>query len=233
MCAISALLIACNKPEPRPLAPPPPVLPPPPTTNGIATNAVEPAKPASPEMPALPEMVATIQGGDVISVKAPQSGYLVRQAYKDGATVAAGDVLFLLDPRMAHEAMSVDKSALIRITSPIAGVPGDAWHGAGDRIEAGMELVGVARIDEVDANVTLPGPLAQQFVVYLDRLTAAHFPLRPNIELILPDGGLYGEKGTLGTMPSSGGIHVLSITFPNPRHILQPGEFVKVRSAAP
>jgi hypothetical protein len=232
--AVVAMLGGCGKREERP---PPRTSPlPQPVVKNAETNLAAPEKPVLPEMPkmpVLPEMVATIQGGDGISVTAPQSGYLVRQVYKDGAIVSAGDVLFMLDTRVTHEGTPADKSALVRITSPIAGVPGDAWHGAGDRIEAGMELVDVAQIDEVDAVVTLPPALAKQIIDYCNQLEAVHAPSMPTMELVLPGGSVYEKKGTLGTMPSSGTIYVLSISFPNPKHILQPGELVKVRSATP
>jgi len=216
------LLSACGKRED---------VPHPPLTNVVTPKVDESMKPPSPKVPNLPEMVATIQGGNETAVKATQSGYLVRQVYKDGSTVAAGDVLFLLDPRTTHDESSTDKAALVRIVSPMAGFPGFACHGAGDRIEPGMELVGVARMDEVYAEVSLPEPLAQQFADYFAQRATASARNQPAIELILPDGHVYGEKGAIGGMASAGGVNVLSIMFSNSDHLLQPGEFVRVRSA--
>jgi hypothetical protein len=226
-CAFAALLTGCHKPEPPPVPPPPPVMPLPP-----ATNAVPPVKPAAAVTPLLPEMVATIQGFDEVPVKSPKTGYLVRQVYKDHATVAAGDVLFLLDPRTTHDGTSIDPSAFVPIVAPRAGMPGHAWHGAGDWVDPNMELTGLAEIDTVSAEVSLPTSLANQIAAYLDQSAPAPSPPRHDFELILPDGRVYPERGWAGTMPSSGGVHVLSIYFPNPHHVLQVGEYVKVRSAA-
>ncbi len=91
-CAFASLLVCCNKPEPKPVESQP--TPPPPA---IVTNPSAPVKPPPPTSPRLPEMVATIRGDGEIPVKPSQAGYLVRQVYQDGAMVAAGDVLFLLD----------------------------------------------------------------------------------------------------------------------------------------
>jgi hypothetical protein len=178
----------------------------------------------------LPETVATIQGSANIAVKAPRPGYIVRQLYKDGVPVAVGDVLFLLDPRTSHDGAPTDKTALVRIASPVAGFPGLAWHGPGDWVDPNMELTGVALVDEVYAELNLPDPLARQFEAYFDQ--QAHDPgqLHKDFELILPNGSVYPERGYAGTMPSDGAVHVLTICFPNPGHILQPGQLVKVRS---
>jgi hypothetical protein len=96
-----------------------------------------------------------------------------------------------------------------------------------------MELTGLASIDQVRADLSLPEPLARQFLDYFAHQTTVTQSPEPTYELILPDGHLYGEKGKLGACPGSGTILILSIIFPNPNHVLQPGELVKVRSAAP
>jgi hypothetical protein len=197
------------------------------------TNAVPPIKPAAIQAPLLPEMVATIAGADEIPVKAPQTGYLVRQVYKDNAIVAAGDVLFLLDPRTTHDGTALDTAGLVRVVSPRAGVPGPASHGPGDWVDPNMELTSLAEIETVAADVSLPPSIARQIMSYLDQLAHEPAGLHKDFELILPDGSVYLERGYAGTMPSDGSIHVLSIYFPNPKHVLQVGEFVKVRSALP
>jgi multidrug efflux pump subunit AcrA (membrane-fusion protein) len=227
--AAATLLAACGKPDQKPSLPPPPIAP--------ATNPA-PIKPAavlatSPAPPLLPEMVATIQGSENIPVRPLRSGYVVRQVYKDGTMVAKGDVLFLLDPRTAHDGVPSDASALIQVVSPCAGFPGDSWRGPGDYIDPNMKLVDVALIDKVDAEVSLPNALAEQFSTYIDQSVTASAPAQGDFELTLPDGRAYREKGTFGIIASGGGVNTMSITFPNPGHIMLPGEFVKVRSAVP
>jgi multidrug efflux pump subunit AcrA (membrane-fusion protein) len=225
--AAATLLSACSKPEEKP--PLPPIAP--------ATNAA-PIKPAvviaaPPTRPLLPEMVTTIQGEFEELVKAPREGYLVRQVYKKGALVAEGDVLFLLDPRTSHQQTNLDDSKLVRIVSPRAGVAGAALHGPGDWVDPNMELTSIAEIDTISVSVLIPQALDEQFVAYFIKLGQASAPTPYDVELVLPDGSIYPEKGRIVLGPSSGTIHAFAINFPNPQHTLQIGELVKVRSAVP
>ena len=184
-------------------------------------------------MPPLPESVATIQGASEIPVKAPQAGYLVRRVYKDGAMVAAGDVLFVLDPHTSHADASpgsVNGAAFVKIISPGPGVPGPALHGAGDHVEAGEVLADLAQIDSVIAELTVPDALARNIQRYLSSPAGAS---QPAVELILPDGSSYPTNGVIANVVTSGSVNTMQINFPNPGHVLQPGEFVKVRSATP
>jgi multidrug efflux pump subunit AcrA (membrane-fusion protein) len=185
-------------------------------------------------MPTLPLMVATIKGAGEVPVQAPQPGYLVRQVYKDGAMVATGDVLFLLDPRVSHADSSpggANDAALVKVLAPAAGVPGRALHGAGDFLQAGDELAEIAQIDNVLAEVTISNALARDIERY--QASPANASQQPAIELILPDGSSYPTHGVIGHVSTVGDASSMEIDFPNPAHLLQPGEFVKVRSAAP
>jgi multidrug efflux pump subunit AcrA (membrane-fusion protein) len=226
LCLLTALLSGCGKPSAN-LSPPPTVSTPPQT----ATNA--PPTPAQPQQPILPEMVATIKGSAEIPVKAPQAGYLVRQVYKDGAMVSAGDTLFILDPRFSHaDAPSgkTDDSSLAKVIATGMGVPGHALHGAGDHVDAGEDLVTIAQIDNVIAEVTIPQALAKRFDAY--RNSPALASNHEAIELSLPDGSTYSTHGVIANIITSGDVNTMEIGFPNPTHVLQPGEFVKVRGAA-
>ena len=220
------LLAGCGKPPASPPVQPAVSSPPP-----VATNA--PAAPAQPPQPLLTEMVATIKGAAEIPVKAPQAGYLVRQVYKDGAMVSAGDTLFLLDPRISHaDAPSgkTDDSFLVKVIATGTGVPGHALHGAGDHVEAGEDLVVLAQIDNVIAEVTISQALARRFEAY--RNSPALASNHEAIELVLPNGSIYPTHGVIANIVTSGNVNTMEIDFPNPTHVLQPGEFVKVRDAA-
>jgi hypothetical protein len=80
--------------------------------------------------------------------------------------------------------------------------------------------------------VLVPEALDEKFEVYFSKLRQALAPPRYDVEMILPDGRIYPEKGSIVGGPSDGTIHVFEIDFPNPHHVLQIGELVKVRSAA-
>ena len=222
---LTALLAGCGKPPANP-SPEKNVQPPPPAV----TNT---APPGLPPQPVLPESVATIKGATEIPVKAPQAAYLVRQVYKEGAMVSAGDPLFLLDPRISHAdtpSGKTDDASLVKVVATGIGVPGHALHGPGDHVDAGEELVTISQIDDVIAEVTIPDALAQKFTSRHDSpAIASHYQA---IELILPDGSIYPTHGVVANIVTSGSVNTMQIDFPNPGHVLQPGEFVKVRSAS-
>jgi multidrug efflux pump subunit AcrA (membrane-fusion protein) len=193
-----------------------------------------PEKPPTPAPPVLPESVATIDPTNPVVVKAPRAGYIVRRVYRDYATVEVGDVLFLLDPQSSHLDQSSDGSAaraLIKVMAPRKGVAGFANHGPGDWVEMGEDLTSIGDIDNTEAQLDVPEELAQKFTDYLNELVTANATSRQNIELILPDNSLYSQSGVVTNLLVSGNTYTLIIDFPNPKHVLQPGEFVKVRSA--
>ena len=225
LAVLAALLPGCGKPptnpSPQTTAPPPPP--------AVANTA----PPGLPPQPVLPESVATIKGATEISVKAPQAAYLVRQVYKEGAMVSAGDPLFLLDPRFSHAdapAGKTDDASLVKVIATGIGVPGHALHGPGDHVDAGEELVTLSQIDDVIAEVTIPDALAEKFASRRDLPAIASN--HQAIELILPDGSIYPTHGIVANVVTSGTLNTMQIDFPNPGHVLQPGEFVKVRSVA-
>jgi hypothetical protein len=222
---LTALLVACGKP----VAPPSPHTTAPSSPPAVANTD----PPGLTPQPVLPESVATIKGATEIPVKAPQAGYLVRQVYKEGAMVAAGDTLFLLDPRLSHAdapAGKTDDASLVKVIATGLGVPGHALHGPGDHVDAGEELVRISQIDDVIAEVTIPDALARKFISRHDspELASHH----QAVEMILPGGSVYPTHGVVTNVVTDGNVNTMEISFPNPTHLLQPGEFVKVRSVA-
>jgi hypothetical protein len=228
-CGIAAVLCGCGRQQDK-LSPPPvaqqvPI---------VAANTVQSLQPARLEAPVLPESVATVVGIHKSSLKSPAAGYLVRQIYKDDEIVAAGDVLFLLDPHMAHPGMMAGAGAeegLIKVRAPAAGMPGHAAFGPGDHLMPGDELTTIADLDNVAAELALPEDLARQFSAYLSQPAVANAQPHPRMELILPGGSVYPRRGIIGNVVTSGNMHTMQVDFPNPDHVLRPGEFVRVRSA--
>ncbi len=74
--------------------------------------------------------------------------YLVRQLYKEGRLVAAGDTLFLLDPRVSHAMHRGLRARCLPCESHRAGRRRSRppRHGAGDHVEAGEELTTIAQM---------------------------------------------------------------------------------------
>jgi RND family efflux transporter MFP subunit len=80
-----------------------------PLSNGCGEKKVQSSAPPPPEVevvevvpqnvPITKEWVATLKGLVDSDIRAQVAGYLVKQTYVNGATVAKGDVLFEIDPR--------------------------------------------------------------------------------------------------------------------------------------
>ena len=88
---------------------------------GCGSNkAAPPAPPANVEVatvvqqdtPIYREWVATLDGYVNAQIQARVSGYVVRQAYKEGSVVKKGDVLFEIDPRPFKAALDQAKGQL-------------------------------------------------------------------------------------------------------------------------
>jgi membrane fusion protein (multidrug efflux system) len=107
----------------------------------------------------------------------------------------------------------------------------------GDLIGASTLLTTVSRVDPI--KVTFPLS-EREYLKFADRIgTAMQAEKRseqhgPPLELILGDGNVYPEKGEFA-LPDrevdvkTGTILVVSY-FPNPKHILRPGLYAKVRA---
>lgn len=124
-----------------------------------------------------------------------------------------------------------------RVKSPIDGIAGISVAQIGDLIGASTLLTTVSRVDPI--KVTFPIS-EREYLKFADRIgTAMQAEKRaeqhgPPLDLILGDGNVYSEKGEVA-LPDrevdikTGTIAVVSY-FPNPKHILRPGLYAKVRA---
>lgn len=124
-----------------------------------------------------------------------------------------------------------------RVKAPIDGIAGISVAQIGDLIGASTLLTTVSRVDPI--KVTFPIS-EREYLKFADRIgTAMQAEKRaeqhgPPLDLILGDGSVYPEKGEVA-LPDrevdvkTGTIAVVSY-FPNPKHILRPGLYAKVRA---
>lgn len=124
-----------------------------------------------------------------------------------------------------------------QVRSPIDGIAGISVAQIGDLISASTLLTTVSRVDPI--KVTFPIS-EREYLKFADRIgTAMQAEKRaeqhgPPLDLILGDGSVYSEKGEVA-LPDrevdvkTGTIAVVSY-FPNPKHILRPGLYAKVRA---
>src|SRR5437867_8324119 len=78
---------------------------------------IEPA--AEQDVPIYGEWVGTTVGYVTAQIRARVSGYLMRQTYKEGTLVNAGDVLFEIDPRTYEFAEHQARAALLLAESQL------------------------------------------------------------------------------------------------------------------
>jgi membrane fusion protein (multidrug efflux system) len=224
------------------------------------------AQPAAPKEEPPFVVVAHLTGSVETPVRTQVQGYLVRQAYKDGAAVKAGDLLFELDSRPFQKALNraeaqltdrrarlvpvdiikegvaqVNKAksdlAATKIFAPADGVPSAARHGLGDMIPAGGTLAVVSQSDPIKAIFSVQGKLSADELKVIAKDMDNPLEVRPKIvELLLPDGTTYPEKGQWNSVDDpdrSSGPPTVSALFSNRDGVLQPGEDMKVRVAHP
>jgi membrane fusion protein (multidrug efflux system) len=119
-----------------------------------------------------------------------------------------------------------------RITSPVDGVAGLIQVNVGDLVGPSTgALTTVSTLDPIKVSF----PISEQ--AYLE-LQAAHPEGDASfaglkVELILSDGSVYSYPGKFYAMdrqidPSTGTLRIEDV-FPNPRHLLRPGQYGRVR----
>ncbi len=124
-----------------------------------------------------------------------------------------------------------------QIRAPIDGIVGIADAQIGDLIQPNTLLTTISRVDPI--KVTFP--LSERdYLKFADRVASAMQAEKraqlhgPPLELILSDGSIYPEPGDIA-LPNRevdakmGTISVVSY-FPNPRNMLRPGLYAKVRT---
>ncbi len=124
-----------------------------------------------------------------------------------------------------------------QIRSPIDGIAGIADAQIGDLIQPNTLLTTVSRVDPI--KVTFPLS-EKEYLKFADRVASAMQaeqraqPHGPPLELILGDGSVYPERGGFALPDREvnsklGTISVVSY-FPNPKNMLRPGLYAKVRA---
>ena len=118
-----------------------------------------------------------------------------------------------------------------KIHSPIDGVAGIAVAQIGDLVSPTTVLTTVSTIDPIKVDFPIS---EQQYLVFRrSQLRDAHHA-RVKAELILADGTVYPETGSFYALgrevnPETGTI-LVEARFPNPKGLLRPGQYGRVRA---
>ncbi len=119
-----------------------------------------------------------------------------------------------------------------QVQSPIDGIAGIAVAQIGDLISENTQLTTVSQVDPIKVSF----PISEQDYLRL----ASGFdlsnpkPRESNLELILADGSVYPERGRASVANrevdvKTGTMTILAL-FPNPRNLVRPGQYAKVRA---
>jgi len=127
-----------------------------------------------------------------------------------------------------------------RIAAPIDGLAGRAQRKVGDLVGKGEPtlLATLSSIDPIRVTVNMPEALYLRYASELKAISTQKDakPQQPQSEgprLVLADGSTYPEPGRLilvdrSVDPQTGTLRA-DLAFPNPKHLLRPGLYAKVR----
>jgi RND family efflux transporter MFP subunit len=104
--AVAVSLTNCHRPDPVAAGPPAPV-------------DVEVAQVAARDVPTIKEWMGTLDGRVNAGIRGQVTGYLLRQAYREGSFVRRGDPLFEIDARPFEAALNEAKGRLAEVESGV------------------------------------------------------------------------------------------------------------------
>jgi membrane fusion protein (multidrug efflux system) len=133
---------------------------------------------------------------------------------------------------------AVDQSSLnlgwTRVMSPIEGIVGIARTQVGDLVNTQTVMTTVSTVDPIRVTV---GISEREYMDRAALINRANYPTTergPSLELILANGSLFPEKGKAVLVDREVNVKTGTLTvkgfFPNPNHILRPGQYAHVRA---
>jgi membrane fusion protein (multidrug efflux system) len=119
-----------------------------------------------------------------------------------------------------------------QVKSPIDGIAGIAVAQVGDLVGESTLLTTVSQVDPIKVSV----PISEQdYLKFASRLSVPPPNDREGkLELVLSDGTVYPERGKVSVANrevdvKTGTLMVVTL-FPNPRNLLRPGQYARVRA---
>jgi membrane fusion protein, multidrug efflux system len=123
-----------------------------------------------------------------------------------------------------------------RITAPLAGVIGISQVSVGNLVGRGQStlLTTVSAVDPIWVRFSVPERDYLQYARKIEKLGIKPGTRRDNMRLLLADGTTYELPGNLRATervvdPATGSLS-LEAEFPNPKRLLLPGQFARVRA---
>lgn len=162
----------------------------------------------------------------------PERAVSVRDRDNALGRVMAGEAEVLTAKAAIHSA-ELDLG-FTKIRSPITGIIGLSTAQLGDLVGPGSAnqsaLTTVSQVDPIRAYI----PLSEQDYMRLANRGGNPPRHSPSLELILADGSRYARPGKFlaadRQVDVTTGTIKVAVVFPNPGHILRPGQFARIRA---
>jgi membrane fusion protein (multidrug efflux system) len=126
-----------------------------------------------------------------------------------------------------------------RVTAPVAGLVGKAEVKSGNLVGRGEStlLTTLSDIDPIHVRVNIAERDYLDITrrrIAKEKATGKAEPTRTDLELVLSDGSVYGERGRVAyadrAIDPTTGTLMIEIAYPNPNSLIRPGQFGKVRA---
>ncbi|HKC13703.1 MAG TPA: efflux RND transporter periplasmic adaptor subunit [Vicinamibacteria bacterium] len=125
--------------------------------------------------------------------------------------------------------------AWTKITSPIDGIAGIAKAQVGDLVNNQTVMTTVSTVDPIRV---IYGISEREYLRFAERINRPNYATTRQgsvLDLVLDDGSLFPHKGQAVLADREVDVKTGTMTikgfFPNPGHILRPGQYAKVRAA--
>ncbi|HEY2944632.1 MAG TPA: efflux RND transporter periplasmic adaptor subunit, partial [Vicinamibacteria bacterium] len=133
----------------------------------------------------------------------------------------------------------VDQASLnlgwTKVTSPIEGIVGIAKAQVGDLVNTQTVMTTVSTVDPIRVIYGISEREYMRFAESINRANYATTRRGPLLDLVLDDGSVFPQKGQAvlvdREVDARTGTMTIKGFFPNPHHILRPGQYAKVRAA--
>ena len=154
----------------------------------------------------------------------------ISQQELDNATAALRQAQAVVDASQA----ALDRAQLnlewARVVSPIDGIAGVAKVQVGDLVNGQRAMTTVSTVDPIKVFFSIN---EDEYMSWAKAWSAGG-GAKGTLELVLSDGTRYGPKGDPfmadRNVDLKTGTILLAGTFPNPEHLLRPGQYAKVRA---
>jgi len=123
-----------------------------------------------------------------------------------------------------------------KVVAPITGIAGISVAQIGDLVTPSTVLTTISQVDPIKVYYPISEQEYLHFARRIREIEEGRGESPRLLEMTLADGNVYPERGTFSLADRQVDLRTGTITmqsvFPNPEHILRPGQYAKIRVAA-